>query len=62
MRQTMKSPYPQAMGGHLKHVLDATPHLSSGLVGEGDREHGLGRESLRSDQPGDPVNQHAGFA
>ena len=61
MRQTVESPYPQAVGRHLQHVLDPATHLTSRFIGEGDGQNGMGRKPLGPNQPGNAVHQHPGF-
>ena len=62
MRKTVESPHPEAVGGHLQHILYAAPHFPGRLVGERDGQHGMGREALRPNQPGDTMHEDTGFA
>jgi hypothetical protein len=61
MREAMESPHPKTMGGHLQHVLYSAPHFSRCLVGKRDSQHGMRREPLCPNQPGDTVNKDTGF-
>ena len=42
--------------------LETRAHLAGGLVGEGHRQDGIGRELVSVHQPGDAMDQHAGLA
>ena len=42
--------------------LEASTHLPGGLVGEGHRQHGVGREPFGLHQPGNAMHQHPGLS
>ncbi len=46
----------------MQQGFDAVTHLGGGLVGEGDRQNGMGGKVLLLDQPGNAMHQHPSFA
>ena len=49
---------PHGPDGNVEQRLDALAHLSGRLVGESDRQHAMGRNPFRIDQPSDAVHEH----
>jgi hypothetical protein len=47
---------------HSEPPVDAAAHFRGGLVGEGDREDAVRRDTLHLDEPGNAVYQHARLA
>ena len=58
----MEGTDPHAAGRGIDHGLDARPHFTGGLVGEGHGQHRVRRQALDIDQPGDAVHQHPRLA
>jgi hypothetical protein len=58
----MKGAHPEGVDLRAEQLADALSHLACGLVGEGDGQQVLGRNSAHPDQIGDAVRQYAGLA
>ncbi len=62
VREAVEGAHPHAAHRDTQQLFGAAAHLGGGLVGEGHRQHAVGRGALDADQPGDAVHQHAGLA
>ncbi len=60
--QPVEGAHPHAAHRDVEHALDATAHLRRSLVGEGHRQHPVGRDLAHGQQPGDAMHQHARLA
>ena len=62
MGQSVKGADPEVLHRTFEQGFDAAAHLGSGLVGKGDRQQALRRNTLDVDQPGGAVHQHTRLA
>ena len=62
MGESVEGADPHPADRHAEHGLDSTTHLARCFVGEGDRQHRVGRHLLHLDQPGDAMDQDARLA
>jgi len=62
MANAVKCANPQAIRAQLEQLADPISHLPRRLVGEGDGQQTHRRDMMDLDQPGDSVNQDAGFS
>ena len=59
MGESVEGADPQCAARHAEQLLDPPAHLAGGLVGEGDRQNGVRRNTVVRDQPGDAVYEDA---
>jgi len=62
VRETVKGAYPQRPARVSEQPFDAAAHFRGGLVGEGDREDAVRRDTLHLDEPRHAVHEHARLA
>ena len=62
VREPVKRAYPQVVHGRPEQAFDTTAHFCGRLVGKGDSEQALWRNSLDIDEPGGTMHEHAGLA
>ena len=62
MGESVKGADPQVVGRHFEQRLDSATHFGGGLVGEGDGQQSLWRDTFDVDQPGGAMRQDAGLA
>ena len=62
MSDGVKGADPHMAQRQAQQSLEASTHLPGGLVGEGHRQHGVGREPFSLHQPGNAMHQHPGLS